>query len=78
MKRFVAFRGSGALRPASHLQCQLPNPDSMSWAGLFNTEFWIDREAGIGAVLLMQHLPFYDEDAVDTLQGFERRVYEGL
>ena len=33
---------------------------------------------GIGGVLLMQYLPFYDGDAIATLQGFERRVYQGL
>jgi CubicO group peptidase (beta-lactamase class C family) len=48
---------------------------SLSWAGIFNTEFWIDTERGIGAVLLMQYLPFYDEAAIETLQGFEKRVY---
>jgi len=26
----------------------------------------------------MQYLPFYDAAAIDTLQGFEKRVYEGL
>jgi CubicO group peptidase (beta-lactamase class C family) len=51
---------------------------SMSWAGIFNTEFWIDPARGIGGVLLMQYLPFYDAAAIETLQGFERRVYEGL
>jgi CubicO group peptidase (beta-lactamase class C family) len=51
---------------------------SMSWAGIFNTEFWIDPQRGIGGVLLMQYLPFYDGAAISTLQGFERRVYEGL
>jgi hypothetical protein len=29
-------------------------------------------------VLLTQYLPFYDPAAIDTLQGFERRVYTGL
>ena len=54
------------------------SPGSMSWAGIFNTEFWIDPARGIGGVLLMQYLPFYDAAAIDTLQGFEHRVYEGL
>jgi len=54
------------------------SPGSMSWAGIFNTEFWIDPARGIGGVLLMQYLPFYDAAAIETLQGFERRVYEGL
>ena len=47
---------------------------SMSWAGIFNTEFWIDPKREIGAVLLMQMLPFYDDDAIRILQGFERLV----
>jgi CubicO group peptidase (beta-lactamase class C family) len=51
---------------------------SMAWAGIFNTEFWIDPRRGIGGVLLMQYLPFYDGAAIETLQGFEHRVYEGL
>jgi CubicO group peptidase (beta-lactamase class C family) len=54
------------------------SPGSMSWAGIFNTEFWIDPERGIGGVLLMQYLPFYDAAAIEALQGFERRVYQGL
>jgi CubicO group peptidase (beta-lactamase class C family) len=53
-------------------------PGSMSWAGIFNTEFWIDPRRGIGGVLLMQYLPFYDGAAIETLHGFERRVYQGL
>ena len=51
---------------------------ALSWAGIYNTQFWIDREAGICAVLLMQYLPFYDEAAIETLVGFERLVYEAL
>jgi CubicO group peptidase (beta-lactamase class C family) len=54
------------------------SPGSLSWAGIFNTEFWIDLERGVGGVLLMQYLPFYDAAAIATLLGFERRVYEGL
>lgn len=54
------------------------SPGSMAWAGIFNTEFWIDPRRGIGGVLLMQYLPFYDGAAIATLQGFEHRVYEGL
>src|SRR5690606_25184601 len=53
------------------------SPASLSWAGIFNTEFWIDPASGIGGVLLMQYLPFYDEDAIDTPVGFEELVYRG-
>ena len=48
---------------------------SLSWAGIFNTEFWIDPKEQIGGVLLMQLLPFYDDGAIRTLQEFEAAVY---
>ncbi len=54
------------------------SPGSMSWAGLFNTEFWIDPLKHIGGVQLMQVLPFYDEGAIRTLRGFEETVYRNL
>ena len=50
----------------------------MAWGGIFNTKFWIDRTQNIGAVLLMQLLPFEDRDAVTVLDNFERRVYQHL
>jgi methyl acetate hydrolase len=53
-------------------------PGSLSWAGIFNTEFWIDPVRGVGGILLMQYLPFYDRAAVETLQGFEQQVYRSL
>ena len=53
-------------------------PGSMAWAGIYNTEFWIDPVNGIGAVLMMQYLPFYDATAVEVLQGFEQRIYRSL
>jgi len=53
-------------------------PGSMSWAGIFNTEFWIDPDNGIGAVLLLQYLPFYDPEAIALLQGFEAEIYTQL
>jgi len=58
-------------RPANPLD---RSEGSMSWAGIFNTEFWLDPKREIGAVLLMQMLPFYDDDAIGVLQGFERLV----
>ena len=60
---------------------QLPDmraPGSMAWAGIYNTEFWIDRKNNIGAVLMMQYLPFYDAKAIEVLQGFEQRIYANL
>jgi len=53
-------------------------PDSGNWAGIYNTFFWIDPKAELGVVVMMQMLPFYDADALATLQGVERRVYSNL
>jgi CubicO group peptidase (beta-lactamase class C family) len=51
---------------------------SMSWAGIYNTEFWIDPVKHIGGVQMMQMLPFYDDGALRTLRDFEKLVYEDL
>ena len=37
--------------------------NSLAWAGLGNTYFWIDRTRGVCGVFLSQLLPFYDETA---------------
>jgi CubicO group peptidase (beta-lactamase class C family) len=51
---------------------------SMSWAGICNTEFWIDPVQHIGVVMMMQVLPFYDDGALRTLRDFEGSVYQNL
>jgi CubicO group peptidase (beta-lactamase class C family) len=48
---------------------------SLSWAGIMNTEFWIDPQRQIGGILLMQVLPFYDDGAIRALREFEAAVY---
>ena len=50
----------------------------LAWAGLYNTFYWIDPQKQVGAVILMQMLPFYDDAAIRTLRGFEERVYKNL
>jgi len=54
------------------------SPGSMSWAGIFNTEFWVDPVKNIGGVHMMQLLPFYDDGAIRALRGFEQTVYREL
>jgi methyl acetate hydrolase len=54
------------------------SPGSMSWAGLFNTEFWWDPKQGIGGIVMMQVLPFYDDGAIRTLREFEALLYKQL
>jgi methyl acetate hydrolase len=51
---------------------------SLSWAGIHNTEFWIDPVQHIGVVMMMQVLPFYDDGAIRTLRDFEASVYRNL
>ena len=51
---------------------------SLAWAGVYNTFYWIDPPRGICAVIMMQFLPFVDEEAVGLLGEFERSVYANL
>jgi CubicO group peptidase (beta-lactamase class C family) len=48
---------------------------SLAWAGIFNTFYWIDPASDLCAVIMMQFLPFVDEQAVALLGDFERAVY---
>lgn len=61
---------------ARHTGTAERSPGSLSWSGLRNTHFWIDRARGLGVVLMMQLLPFYDAAAIDLVLAFERRLYE--
>ena len=70
--------GLGFQVTGAHEDPDVRTPGSMSWAGIQNTQFWVDPARGIAAVLMMQYLPFYDETALDVLEGFERRVNRAL
>src|SRR5215472_10074326 len=48
---------------------------SLSWAGIFNTFFWIDPQRKTCAVIMMQTLPFSDDVANAVVEQFERAVY---
>lgn len=49
--------------------------NTMSWAGIFNTFFWIDREKKVCAVLMTQMSPGLDEGPRALLEEFDRAVY---
>jgi CubicO group peptidase (beta-lactamase class C family) len=51
---------------------------SLSWAGFFNTYFWIDPQAGVCGVALMQMLPFFDSEAMALYDAYERAIYSAL
>ncbi|HEY7288156.1 MAG TPA: serine hydrolase domain-containing protein [Vicinamibacterales bacterium] len=51
---------------------------SLSWGGIDNTYFWVDRTRGVGGVVMMQFLPFADTKALAVYDRFERGVYQVL
>jgi CubicO group peptidase (beta-lactamase class C family) len=51
---------------------------SLAWAGLGNTYFWIDPAKGIAGVILMQLLPLADQKALGVFDGFEKALYAAL
>jgi CubicO group peptidase (beta-lactamase class C family) len=48
------------------------SPGALNWAGIFNTYFWADPEAGKAGVLLTQLMPFGDPDVLALLRALER------
>jgi len=50
------------------------NAGSLTWAGLFNTYYWIDPTMRIAGVIMMQILPFADPQALKAYRKFERGI----
>lgn len=50
----------------------------LSWAGLANTFYWIDRQNGIGGMWSTQILPFQDIASYPGAVDFEGAVYRAL
>ncbi len=51
---------------------------SLTWAGLYNTYYWIDPTAGVAGVIMMQILPFADHRALAVYRAFERGIYRAI
>jgi methyl acetate hydrolase len=51
---------------------------SLTWAGLYNTYYWIDPASGVAGVIMTQILPFADTRALDLYRQFERGIYRAL
>jgi len=51
---------------------------SLSWGGLGNLYFWIDRRNGVAGFWASQMFPFMDEAALGGALAFETALYEGL
>jgi CubicO group peptidase (beta-lactamase class C family) len=60
-----------------------PGPDgrsagSLTWAGIFNTYYWIDPTKRVTGLIMTQVLPFADQTSVRLYGQFERGVYNAL
>lgn len=49
---------------------------SLAWAGLANTYYWLDPTSKLAGVLLAQVLPFADERVLRLLDRFETAMYD--
>ncbi|HVG73030.1 MAG TPA: serine hydrolase domain-containing protein [Vicinamibacterales bacterium] len=68
----LGFQLAKARRP------NMRTPGSGTWAGIFNTHFFIDPAREIGVVVMMQTLPFYDDASMTVYAGVEEIVYRNL
>jgi methyl acetate hydrolase len=53
-------------------------PGSVTWAGIFNTYYWLDPTRRVAGVIMTQILPFADHKAVALYGAFERGVYAAI
>jgi CubicO group peptidase (beta-lactamase class C family) len=51
---------------------------TLTWAGIFNTHYWIDPTRRVTGLIMTQILPFGDEPAMRLYGQFERAVYDHL
>jgi len=51
------------------------SPNSLAWAGLANTFFWIDPTRKVTGIILLQMLPFVEPQAIGTFGRFETETY---
>ncbi|PYS32848.1 MAG: hypothetical protein DMG14_33380 [Acidobacteria bacterium] len=56
----------------------LRSPGSYTWAGIYNTHFWVDPKRQIAAVIMMQVLPFYDDGCMKLYQDVEAAIGKNL
>jgi CubicO group peptidase (beta-lactamase class C family) len=49
--------------------------DSPSWAGIFNSYYWLDPARRVAGVVMAQMLPFADPAMLRLYGRFERGIY---
>jgi len=51
---------------------------TVSWGGLFNTYYWLDRTRRVTGLIMTQVLPFADRQVLALYGRFERAIHEAL
>jgi methyl acetate hydrolase len=51
---------------------------SGSWAGIFNTHFWVDPASGVTGAIYAQTLPFVEPAVYQVYVDFERALYASI
>jgi methyl acetate hydrolase len=74
------FPGAGVRWGLGYMLNLEPGPNgrsagTLSWAGLFNSYYWLDPVRRVAGVILTQILPFADPTVVRLYGEFERGVY---
>jgi CubicO group peptidase (beta-lactamase class C family) len=54
------------------------NAGSLTWAGIFNTYYWLDPAKRIAGLIMTQILPFADPATLGVLGDFEQAVYAAI
>jgi len=54
------------------------SPGSVTWAGIFNTYYWLDSLRQVTGLIMTQILPFADPATLAVYGAFERGVYAAL
>ncbi len=52
--------------------------NSLAWAGMANTYYWIDPIKQVAGVILTQVLPFFDSNMLGLFDQFEKAIYAAL
>jgi CubicO group peptidase (beta-lactamase class C family) len=80
---FDFFPGMACKWGLGYMLTPQPGPNgrsagSLTWAGIFNTYYWLDPQKRIAGVYLTQILPFADPKAVALYGEFESGIYGAL
>lgn len=67
-----------ALTASNKENPSLRSAGSYTWAGIYNTHFWVDPKREIAGVIMFQVLPFYDDATMKVYQDFEDAIGRNL